>query len=314
MLQCCQSAVIRFGQGGEPLETTPKIKINDSVFTNLFRQKRYMRELYLALHPDDSIAEDELETVTIENVLVDDIYNDLGFLAKGTLITMVEAQSTWNWNMALRLLMYYVATIRNDYVGKDSEKLYGAGAIDIPRPEMYVVYTGDRVDRPETITLSDAHFHGEKCDVEVTVHMLYGGNGHDILSQYVDFTRITGRWTKEHGRTAEALRGAIAECREMNILKDYLSEHESEVLDIMTTLFNQENLTNRMMDNRYQQGVADGEARGEARGDSKRLVIAVEGIITHYHASLADACAASRCTVEEYYQAKNLLAKDEISV
>ena len=73
-----------------------------------------MRELYLALHPEDSISEDELKTVTLENVLVDDIYNDLGFLAKDTLITMVEAQSTWNWNMALRLLMYYVETVRKE--------------------------------------------------------------------------------------------------------------------------------------------------------------------------------------------------------
>ena len=88
------------------MDQDPKITIKDSVFTNLFSQKKYMRQLYLTLHPEDTIEEDELEEVTLENILVDDIYNDLGFLAKKRLITLAECQSTWNNNMALRLLLY----------------------------------------------------------------------------------------------------------------------------------------------------------------------------------------------------------------
>ncbi len=271
-----------------------KGKIKDSIFTNLFGQKRYMRELYLALHPEDSISEDELKTVTLENVLVDDIYNDLGFLAKDTLITMVEAQSTWNWNMALRLLMYYVETVRKEYVGVESEKLYGSKAIFIPRPEMYVVYTGSRQERPETITLSSAHFMGQKSDVEVTIHMLYGG-GSDIIGQYVEFTRVIDSWIRKLGRTKDAVLEAISECVKRNVLKEYLSDHESEVLDIMTTLFDQESLTKQMMNRQYRMG------------DARRLVNDVENIMSHYGVSLAEACDVTRCSVEEYYRAKNLL-------
>ncbi|MCD8105717.1 MAG: hypothetical protein LUF35_12150 [Lachnospiraceae bacterium] len=53
--------------------------IKDSVFRNLFSDKKYLFQLYQALHPEDKeTATDDLEYVTLENVLVRDIYNDLG--------------------------------------------------------------------------------------------------------------------------------------------------------------------------------------------------------------------------------------------
>ncbi len=258
------------------MDQDPKITIKDSVFTNLFSQKKYMRQLYLTLHPEDTIEEDELEEVTLENILVDDIYNDLGFLAKKRLITLAECQSTWNNNMALRLLLYYVVTIQKDYVGAASEKLYGSAAIELPRPELYVVYTGDRQNRPDTITLSGAHFDGEHSDIEVTVHMLYGGNGHDIISQYVEFAKTIDRWTKSLGRTNEALVKAIAECQEKDVLREYLTDHESEVLSIMTTLFDQDKLTKQMNKRHYEEGRAEGREEGviEGRAELVKNVLA----------------------------------------
>ena len=62
-------------------ESVPVMKrtIKDSVFTNLFKDKKYLIQLYQALHPDDKqITEDDIKDITINNVLVDDIYNDLG--------------------------------------------------------------------------------------------------------------------------------------------------------------------------------------------------------------------------------------------
>jgi|GEM_PF-6750905 len=88
---------------------------------------------------------------------------------------------------------------------------------------------------------------------------------------------------------------AISECVKRNVLKEYLSDHESEVLDIMTTLFDQESLTKQMMNRQYRMG------------DARRLVNDVENIMSHYGVSLAEACDVTRCSVEEYYRAKNLL-------
>ena len=50
----------------------PEIKrtIKDSVFTYLFSQPEYARELYLNLHPEDQdVTEADIKLVTLENVL-----------------------------------------------------------------------------------------------------------------------------------------------------------------------------------------------------------------------------------------------------
>ena len=55
-----------------------KHKIKDSVFTNLFKDRKYLFQLYKALHPEDTNAtEEQLTYVTIENILINGIYNDL---------------------------------------------------------------------------------------------------------------------------------------------------------------------------------------------------------------------------------------------
>lgn len=57
-----------------------KHKIKDSVFTNLFKDRKYLFQLYKALHPEDTNAtEGQLTYVTIENILINGLYNDLGF-------------------------------------------------------------------------------------------------------------------------------------------------------------------------------------------------------------------------------------------
>lgn len=48
-----------------------KRNIKDSVFTNLFRDNKYVFELYQALFPDDKDATiDDIETITLEYDLV----------------------------------------------------------------------------------------------------------------------------------------------------------------------------------------------------------------------------------------------------
>ena len=59
---------------------TAKRTIRDSVFSDLFGNKKYLLQLYQTLHPEDMGAtQEDLTDVTIQNVLTDDLYNDLGF-------------------------------------------------------------------------------------------------------------------------------------------------------------------------------------------------------------------------------------------
>ena len=53
----------------------------NSVFLNLFMRKEYQLQLYKELFPQDTtITEDDLELVTLDNVLAIHPYNDLGLL------------------------------------------------------------------------------------------------------------------------------------------------------------------------------------------------------------------------------------------
>jgi hypothetical protein len=67
----------------------------NSVFLDLFGDKEYLLELYKTLHPDDvNVGKEDLDIVTIENVLTDNLYNDLGLIAHNDkLILLLEAQS-----------------------------------------------------------------------------------------------------------------------------------------------------------------------------------------------------------------------------
>ena len=125
-----------------------KYTIKDSVFTNLFQDKKYLLQLYKALHPEDTdITQDKLTDVTIKNVLTDNIYNDLGFMVGNRLMILVEAQSTWTMNIIIRALMYLVQTY-HDYFERTRQNLYKSKKVQMPKPELYVIYAGDRKSNP----------------------------------------------------------------------------------------------------------------------------------------------------------------------
>ena len=224
----------------EKEERVVKHTVKDSVFTSLLKEKRYLIQLYRALHPEDTkTTEDDLKDVTVSNVLVDDIYNDLGFTVGMTLLLMIEVQSTWTVNIIFRALMYLVQTYR-EYFRKTKQNLYKSKKLKMPKPEIYVIYTGDRKTRPEEISLSEEFFEGKDICIDVRVKMIYDGKNGDIINQYVVFTRVCNEQVAIHGRTREAVQEAIRICKERNILKEYLSSREKEVVDMLMELYDEQ--------------------------------------------------------------------------
>lgn len=219
-----------------------KYTIKDSVFSDLFMIKKYLLQMYKTLHPEDqTVTEDDLSYVTIENVLVNDIYNDLGIMRGDKAIILVKAQSLWTMNIIIRALLY-LAKSYQEYININELDVYSSETVRIPKPELYVLYTGNRKERPDTITLSK-DFFGADTDIEVTIHMLYGKeNGKDIISQYVAFTKVYDEQKKIYGRTRKAVEETIRICKDKDILKEYLSSREKEVIDIMMTLFDEETI------------------------------------------------------------------------
>ena len=216
----------------------PKRNIKDSVFTYLFSQPEYMRQLYQVLHPEDTeVREEDFKLVTLENVLAIGQYNDLGFQVRDKLILLMEAQSTFSHNIPLRMLMYLANTYK-EFVEENKLSLYREGAVSIPRPELYVVYSGERQTVPEVLRLSDLYDgHGS---VEIEVKVLQDDGSGDILDQYIGFCEVLNEQVKLYGRTDEALGNTLRICMERGILVPFLNSRMKEVADIMTTLFDQE--------------------------------------------------------------------------
>lgn len=223
-------------------ENEAKRTIKDSVFTNLFGDSKYLLQFYQAIHPEDKdVKEDELRTITLENILTDDIYNDLGFIKGDKIMILAEAQSTWTSNIIIRALEYLVNSYRR-YFTENGMDLYQSKKVSLPKPELYVIYTGNRKKRPDRITLSEDFFQGENTAIEVTVKMIYDGRNGDIINQYVTFTKILNEQIRLHGGTKKAILETIRICKDENILKEYLESRESEVVDIMMQLYDQEEI------------------------------------------------------------------------
>ena len=220
-----------------------KRTIKDSVFTDLFQDKKYLLQLYKSLHPEDTdVTENDLNDITIKNVLTDNIYNDLGFTVGDKLMILVEAQSSvWTVNIIVRALMYLVQTW-HDYFERTKQNLYKSKKVRMPIPEIFVIYTGERKTRPSEISLSQEFFGGKDCGIDVKVKMIYDGKEGDIINQYVIFTKVCNEQMKKYGRTRKAVLEAIRICKDRNVLSEYLSSKESEVVDIMMVLYDEEEI------------------------------------------------------------------------
>lgn len=250
-----------------------KYTAKDSVFTDLFSHPKYLFQLYRALHPEDQeTTEKSIRIVTMKNILLDQSYNDLGFQIGKRLLMLVEAQSGWTVNIILRSLLYLAQTWQ-EYIQSTGQNIYGSRRLELPRPELYVLYTGERKTRPKLLRLSDEFFAGRESAVEVRVKMIYDGKKGDIVSQYVAFTRIYNEQVRLYGRTRETVLKTIRICKNRNVLKEYLESREKEVVSMMMTLFDDEYILKTYIESERREAAeaAAEEAAEEAKRNARRI-------------------------------------------
>lgn len=216
-------------------------KAKDSVFTNLFTIPKYRYQLFKELHPEvKGITEDDIEIVTLEHVLMNNEYNDLGLLAGDHFLILAEAQSTWSVNILIRFLLYLASTYK-DYIEAKDISLYGTKKAVIPKPELYLIYSGNKGKKPEVLSFTKEFFGGNESAIEIKAKVIYGNNKkHDVISQYIAYCRVLDMQAKKYGRTKKAIEETIRICSDKDILKEYLEAHRKEVVDIMTQLYDRE--------------------------------------------------------------------------
>ncbi|MCC8059417.1 MAG: Rpn family recombination-promoting nuclease/putative transposase [Clostridiales bacterium] len=293
VLQGINDTVLDYG--GQPYRN-----VKDSVFKWLFADKVYLLQLYQALHPDDKeTTVDDLDLVTLETVIIKDIHNDLGFSVGSKLIILAEAQSTWSVNIIVRSLFYLAHTYQN-YLRKKNQSLYNTRPVSLPASELYVIYTGNAEINQKMISLSEEFFHGVSSAVEVKVKVITNGGGNDIINQYIMFSKVVDEQFSLHGRTTAAIQTAIRICKDQNILREFLTCHEKETIDIMVELYSQKEAVDDWGNSRYAEGCEEGREEGREEGKISATMANIRGLMN-----------SMKFTADQAMQALGISAADQ---
>lgn len=100
-----------------------KFTIKDSVFTNLFQDKKYLIQLYKAL--------------------------------------------------------MYLMQSYHEYFESKNDNLYSSKKVKLLKPDLYVIFTGKRVNKPKYISLSEEFFCVEECALRIFIKQGKGSCRHD---------------------------------------------------------------------------------------------------------------------------------------
>ena len=219
-----------------------KKNIKSSVFTHLFSIPKYKKELYLSLHPNDkNINEKDIKIYTLSSIFTNIQINDLGLLVKDVLLLLIEAQSTWTVNILPRMLQYVAESI-NRYVHDTKQNLYSTKQVTLPKPELYVLYTGNKIIKDKILSFKKI-FYNNDSPIEVKVNVITLNNSNKVIKEYIEFTKIIDANNKKYGYTKKSINETIKYCIKNNILRDYLEDNKKEVYNIMTSVYNQETAT-----------------------------------------------------------------------
>ena len=232
----------------------------NSVFIDMFAQDEYRLELFHTLHPEmTEITAQDIRTVTLKQVITNHQYNDLAFIVQDKLMVFVEAQSSWSINILIRVLLYLADTIQ-EYLHEENKDIHDEKQLELPKPEFYIIYTGDR-KVPDRISLRKDFYRNADIpiDLEATV---FTAETDDIIGEYIIFCRVLDDQIKKLGRTKEAAMEAIQICQDRGVLVKYLKEREKEVVDIMIMLFDQEYAVEQYGKQQKAEGRAEGKAEG----------------------------------------------------
>jgi hypothetical protein len=248
----------------------------DGLFRSLFNNKGSLLELYNALEGTDCQDESVIEINTLQNVLFSSIKNDISFTVDDKMVIVIEHQSTINENMPLRLLSY----ITRIYENMTDKRIYRESLLEIPKPKFTVLYNG-KVSYPKEkfLRLSNAFKKTDNDDsipLDLTVRVLNINKGYNpdleqkskILDGYAIFTAKVREYEDKYP-LEEAIKLALKYCMENDILKEYLEQHLSEVIDMSMLEYNLKDAIEVAREEAMEKGIEKGIEKGVETGMEK---------------------------------------------
>jgi predicted transposase/invertase (TIGR01784 family) len=246
----------------------------DSVFTLLFGNDKAVREICRIIFGKNYNPDMDIVFMTIKNVLSRGRLNDLSFILDDKLVVLIEHQSTINENMPLRMLLYIVL-VYEEYLKKFKHKnIYTQTRFTIPEPVFIVFHVGgDMPEEKRVLRLSDMFAKSgfrtpdslANLELVVTVYNMNKGHNPEIAQQspLLDGYATFNFMVQENLKTMtleEALKKAVIDCINQNVLKEFLENHKWEVISMLLEEWN------------LNDAVAVAGEEGEERGMRKKAI------------------------------------------
>lgn len=252
----------------------------DKLFRFLFRDKRHLLELYNALHDSSYSNPEDLEVVTMEDVIFMKMKNDLSFIIDSRL-NLYEHQSTWNPNMPMRGFLYFAQQYEG-LLGMRQNDLYGKTDIVLPTPLYVVFYNGSELSKDrEILYLSDSFSEGRgsgclECTCEV-INIKRGHNQNLLyksrrLWEYSEFiSEIESNMKKGMNRKA-AVETAIEYCINQDILADVLRREKGEVFHMILTEYDEKKHFRHLREEGRYELLLEQIRKKQAKGKSMEII------------------------------------------
>lgn len=254
-------------------------RYKDVLFRRLFRDRKDLLDLYNALNGSTYENPEELEVVTMEDVIFMKMKNDLSFII-GSHLNLYEHQSTWNPNMPLRGLLYFAQQFEG-LVATRGDDIYGRGRIELPTPVYIIFYNGRGMHSDNLMLyLSDSYSggHGSGC-LECTCEVININRGYNCalmekchrLWEYSELSAEIEGNMKNGMKREEAVHTAIDACIQRGILTDVLLTERGVVQHMLLTEYDEKKHLKNTFEEGRKEGMEKGMREGLARGREEKL-------------------------------------------
>ena len=253
----------------------------DNVFKAVFKNPQNVLKLYQQLHPEDSNKTiDDILDQTLTTVFAAGFYNDLGFLVrdgkKYKFVILIEAQSRWDPNISFRLLVYLVYSYLK-YLHEQGYSIHSGCILDLPQPDLYVIFTGNSKNVPSEISLKETYAFDDASPLELKVKILKNESSESISGQYIGFCKVYNEVRKRNGKMTKAtIKEALDICEKKGYLVDLIKSHSVEVCNMMEHYFDADldykNYLNELKRDFKKEGKDEGKAEGIEIGEIKTYI------------------------------------------
>ena len=212
----------------------------DTIFSDLFYRdrdaKKNILSLYNALYNDHLDDPEQIELIRLENTMFMDMYNDSAFCVRDRRIVLSEHQSTINYNLPLRDLLY-IAGEYEQYFPTDIR--YKKKAVQIPTPDFITFYNGkEEFPAEATMRLSDSYIEKDpvfSLELLVRVININPDSGHSVLEKCTvlrEYSYLIEE-TRGYGGDKDALAKAVKACMDKGILSEYLRRKGKRAVNML---------------------------------------------------------------------------------